>query len=186
MLRGWRDDRRRSQLDLALSVGVSTRHLSSVENGRSKPSPELVLAIAEHLDVPLRDRNTMLLAAGYAPRYQQTPLDDTAMASVRTALGDLIEAHDPYPALVVDRQWNVVMANAGAMGLVVGANDHLLEPPINVYRLTLHPGGMAPRIDNLAEWARPTTCWRRCTARSPSPARRSCAGCSASSPPTRR
>jgi transcriptional regulator with XRE-family HTH domain len=153
MLREWRDDRRRSQLDLALSVGVSTRHLSFVENGKSKPSPELVLAIAEHLDVPLRDRNTMLLAAGYAPRYQRTPLDDAAMASVRNALGELIEAHDPYPALVVDRQWNLVMANAGAMRLVTGAAEHLLEPPINVYRVTLHPDGMAPRVDNLAEWA---------------------------------
>ena len=110
MLREWREDRRRSQLDLALSVGVSTRHLSFVETGKSKPSPELVLAIAEHLDVPLRERNAMLLAAGYAPRYQHTPLDDEAMASVRDALGELIEAHDPYPALVVDRQWNLVMA----------------------------------------------------------------------------
>jgi transcriptional regulator with XRE-family HTH domain len=153
MLREWRDDRRRSQLDLALSVGVSTRHLSFVENDRSKPSPELVLALAEHLDVPLRDRNTMLLAAGYAPRYQQTPLDDVAMASVRAALGALIEAHDPYPALVVDRQWNLVMANTGAMGLAAGAADHLLGPPINAYRLTLHPDGLAPRIENLAEWA---------------------------------
>src|SRR6187551_1807370 len=153
MLRKWRDDRRRSQLDLALSVGVSTRHLSFVENGRSKPSPELVLALAEHLDAPLRDRNTMLLAAGYAPRYQQTPLDDVAMASVRAALGALIEAHDPYPALVVDRQWNLVMANTGAMGLAAGAADHLLGPPINAYRLTLHPDGLAPRIENLAEWA---------------------------------
>src|SRR5262245_12671047 len=153
MLREWRDDRHRSQLDLAVSVGVSTRHLSFVENGKSKPSPELVLAIAEHLDVPLRDRNTMLLAAGYAPRYQQRPLDDEAMASVRAALGELIDAHDPYPALVVDRQWNLVMANAGAMGLVAGTAEHLLEPPINVYRVTLHPDGMAPRIGNLAEWA---------------------------------
>jgi transcriptional regulator with XRE-family HTH domain len=153
MLREWRDDRRRSQLDLALSVGVSTRHLSFVENGKSKPSPELVLAIAEHLDVPLRERNTMLLAAGYAPRYQQTSLDDDAMASVRSALGQLIEAHDPYPALVVDRQWNLVLANAGAMGLVAGVAEHLLAPPINVYRATLHPEGMAPRVENLDEWA---------------------------------
>src|SRR5262245_22370032 len=153
MLREWRDDRHRSQLDLAVSVGVSTRHLSFVENGKSKPSPELVLAIAEHLDVPLRDRNTMLLAAGYAPRYQQRPLDDEAMASVRAALAALIDAHDPYPALVVDRQWNLVMANAGAMGLVATVAEHLLEPPVNVYRVTLHPEGMAPRVENLAEWA---------------------------------
>jgi transcriptional regulator with XRE-family HTH domain len=153
MLRDWRDDRRRSQLDLALSVGVSTRHLSFVETGRSKPSPELVLAISEHLDVPLRERNVMLLAAGYAPRYQHTPLDDEALASVRTALGELIGAHDPFPALVVDRQWNLVMANGGAMRLVQDVAEHLLTPPLNVYRVTLHPDGMAPRIDNLAEWA---------------------------------
>ena len=169
MLRDWRDDRRRSQLDLALSVGVSTRHLSFVETGKSKPSPELVLAIAEHLDVPLRERNTMLLAAGYAPRYQHTPLDDEAMASVRFALGELIEAHDPYPALVVDRQWNLVMANAGAMGLVAGVADHLLEPPINVYRVTLHPDGMAPAHRQPRRVGPPPAGDAR-TARSPSPA----------------
>jgi transcriptional regulator with XRE-family HTH domain len=153
MLREWRDDRRRSQLDLALSVGVSTRHLSFVETGKSKPSPELVLAIAEQLDVPLRDRNEMLLAAGYAPRYRQTPLDAEALASVRDALSKLIDAHDPYPALVVDQLWNVVMANRGATSLTAGVAEHLLGPPINAYRITLHPEGLAPRIDNLAEWA---------------------------------
>ena len=153
MLRDWREDRRRSQMDLALDVGVSTRHLSFVETGKSKPSPELVLALAEHLDVPLRERNTMLLAAGYAPRYQQTPLDDEAMASVRGALAELIRAHDPYPAVVVDRGWDVVMTNTGAQALLEGVAQHLLEPPLNAYRITLHPEGMAPRIDNLAEWA---------------------------------
>ena len=117
MLRDWREDRRRSQMDLALDVGVSTRHLSFVETGKSKPSPELVLALAEHLDVPLRERNTMLLAAGYAPRYPQTPLDDEAMASVRDALAGLIRAHDPYPAVVVDRGWDIVMTNTGAQAL---------------------------------------------------------------------
>jgi len=153
MLRDWRDDRRRSQMDLAIDVGVSTRHLSFVETGKSNPSPELVLAIAEHLDVPLRERNAMLLAAGYAPRYQQTPLDDEALVSVRNALSELIRAHDPYPALVVDRRWNMVMANTGAMGLVATVAAHLLEPPLNVYRATLHPDGMAPHIANLDEWA---------------------------------
>lgn len=153
MLKDWREDRRRSQLDLSLDVGVSTRHLSFVETGKSKPSPELVLAIAEHLDVPLRERNAMLLAAGYAPRYQQTPLDAEAMASVRSALDQLVQAHHPYPAVVVDRQWNMVMANEAALGLVAGVADHLVEPPVNVYRATLHPDGMAPRIENLAEWA---------------------------------
>ena len=153
MLRDWREDRRRSQMDLALDVGVSTRHLSFVETGKSRPSPELVLALAENLDVPLRERNAMLLAAGYAPEYQQTSLDADAMAGVREALNKLINAHDPYPAVVVDRGWNVVMANAGSEALLTGVAEHLLEPPINAYRITLHPEGLAPRIENLAEWA---------------------------------
>jgi transcriptional regulator with XRE-family HTH domain len=153
MLRDWREDRRRSQMDLALDVGVSTRHLSFVETGKSNPSPELVLALAENLDVPLRERNALLLAAGYAPRYRQTPLDDDAMSSVRAALRQLIEAHDPYPAVVVDRRWDVVMFNSGAQALLEGVAPHLLEPTLNSYRVTLHPDGMAPRIDNLVEWA---------------------------------
>jgi transcriptional regulator with XRE-family HTH domain len=153
MLRDWREDRRRSQLDLSIDVGVSTRHLSFVETGKSKPSPELVLALAEHLDVPLRERNSMLLAAGYAPRYPQTPLDGPAMASVRTALAGLIRAHDPYPAVVVDRGWDVVMTNTGAQGFLDGVAPHLLAGPLNSYRITLHPEGMAPRIENFAEWA---------------------------------
>ena len=154
MLRDWREDRRRSQMDLAIDVGVSTRHLSFVETGKSKPSPELVLAIAEHLDVPLRERNAMLLAAGYAPRYRHTPLDDEALASVRSALNELIRAHDPYPALVVDRHWNLVNANNGALALVANVAPHLVEPPLNVYRATLHPEGMSQFIDNLDEWSR--------------------------------
>ncbi len=153
MLRDWREDRRRSQMDLALDVGVSTRHLSFVETGKSKPSPELVLALAENLDVPLRERNALLLAAGYAPRFKQTSLDDESMASVRAALSELIRAHDPYPAIVVDRRWDIVMSNFGAQALLEGVAPHLLEPPLNAYRVTLHPDGMARRIDNLLEWA---------------------------------
>jgi transcriptional regulator with XRE-family HTH domain len=153
MLRDWREDRRRSQLDLALDVGVSTRHLSFVETGKSKPSPELVLALAENLDVPLRERNALLLAAGYAPRYQQTSLDDESMASVRVALAELIRAHEPYPAVVVDRGWDIAMSNTGAQALLEGVAPDLLEPPINSYRVTLHPEGMSSRIENLAEWA---------------------------------
>ena len=153
MLRDWREDRRRSQMNLALDVGVSTRHLSFVETGKSKPSPELVLALAENLDVPLRERNALLLAAGYAPRYQQTSLDDDTMTSVRGALSELIRAHDPYPAVVVDRRWDIVMSNTGAQALLEGVAPHLLEPPLNAYRVTLHPDGMAPRIENLDEWA---------------------------------
>ena len=153
MLREWREDRRRSQLDLSLDVGVSTRHLSYVETGKSKPSPELVLALAEHLDVPLRERNALLVAAGYAPRYRQTPLDDDAMSAVRAALEQLVQAHDPYPAVVVDRRWDVMLANTGAMTFLDGVAPHLLGPPLNVYRATLHPDGMARRIRNLTEWA---------------------------------
>lgn len=153
MLRDWRLDRRRSQMDLAIDVGVSTRHLSFVETGKSKPSPELVLALAEHLDVPLRERNSMLLAAGYAPRYSTTSLDADALASVRAALAQLIEAHDPFPAVVVDRHWNAVMVNRGAMAFTAGVAEHLLGPPLNVYRLTLHPDGMSRHIANLDEWA---------------------------------
>lgn len=152
MLREWREDRRRSQLDLSLDVGVSTRHLSYVETGKAKPSPELVLALAEHLDVPLRERNAMLLAAGYAPRYRHTPLDDAAMASVHDALAGLVQAHDPYPAVVVDRRWDVVLANSGARALLGGVAEHLLTD-LNSYRVSLHPEGLAPRIVNVAEWA---------------------------------
>ncbi|MET0145419.1 MAG: helix-turn-helix transcriptional regulator [Ilumatobacteraceae bacterium] len=153
MLRDWREDRRRSQMDLALDVGVSTRHLSFVETGKSRPSPELVLALAEHLDVPLRERNTMLLAAGYAPRYPQTPLNGEALTSVRAALAALIAAHDPYPAVVVDRGWDIVMSNTGSQAFLDGVAAHLVEPPGNVYRITLHPEGMAPWIENFADWA---------------------------------
>lgn len=153
MLRDWREDRRRSQLDLSLDVGVSTRHLSFVETGKAKPSPELVLALAEHLNVPLRERNTMLLAAGYAPRYQQTPLEDAALSTVRQALSDLIHAHDPYPAVVVDRRWDLIMSNTGAQAFLDGVAGHLIEPPANVYRITLHPDGMSKRVENLAEWS---------------------------------
>jgi len=153
MLRDWREDRRRSQLELSLDVGVSTRHLSYVETGKARPSPELVLALAEHLNVPLRERNTMLLAAGYAPRYQQTPLDDDALSTVRRALSDLIAAHDPYPAVVVDRVWDIVMSNRGAQAFLDGVAAHLVASPANVYRITLHPEGMSRRIENLPEWA---------------------------------
>src|SRR5919205_825392 len=116
LIRDWRRRRRRSQMDLALDVGVSPRHLSFVETGRSKPSPELLLGLAEVLDVPLRERNAFLLAAGYAPRYQQTSLEDPAMARVRTAVQRLLASHDPYPGVAIDRLWNVVLANAADRG----------------------------------------------------------------------
>jgi transcriptional regulator with XRE-family HTH domain len=153
LLRDWRTRRRRSQLDLALDVGVSTRHLSFVETGRSRPSPELVLAIAHHLDVPLRERNGLLLAAGYAPRFSQISLDDSAMDHVRASIQRMLDAHDPYPGAVIDRQWNVAMVNRAGMMLAEGLPAAILGPPLNVYRLCLHPDGLASRTTNFTEWA---------------------------------
>src|SRR3954469_15479248 len=152
LLRDWRRRRRMSQLDLALAAGVSARHLSFVETGRSKPSAEMVIQLAEHLDVPLRDSNTLLLAAGYAPGYAQHDLDAPEMGPVREAIDRVLRGHEPYPAVVVDRHWGLVSANRAVPLLIEGAAAHLLEPPVNVLRLSLHPEGMAPRIVNLGEW----------------------------------
>jgi transcriptional regulator with XRE-family HTH domain len=151
LLKDWRQRRRLSQLDLALDAGVSARHLSFVETGRSKPSREMVLHLAEQLDVPLRDRNHMLLAAGFAPAYEERPLDGPEMAPVREALDHVLTGHEPYPALVVDRWWNLVAANRSIALFTDGAAPHLLEPPANVLRLSLHPEGTARRVINLAE-----------------------------------
>ncbi|UDY36159.1 helix-turn-helix transcriptional regulator [Dermatobacter hominis] len=153
LLRGWRVRRRRSQLDLSHEVGVSTRHLSFVETGRSRPSPELVLAIADRLDVPLRDRNRLLLAAGYAPRYSERSLDDPAMLPVLRSVQRMLDAHDPFPGVVVDRSWDVVLTNAAASALTAGVPDHVLTPTVNVFRLCLHPDGLAGRTLNLDDWA---------------------------------
>lgn len=153
LLRDWRQRRRLSQLDLALSVGVSARHLSFVETGRSRPSADLVLALADGLDVPLRECNTLLLAAGYAPRYPSRPLDDAALDPALAAVRRLLDAHNPYPGVVVDRAWNIVMANDAASALTVGLPADVLGPPANVYRLCLHPGGLAARTLNFPEWA---------------------------------
>jgi transcriptional regulator with XRE-family HTH domain len=152
LLREWRQRRHLSQNDLALGSGLSPRHLSFVETGRSRPSPEVILHLAEHLDVPLRDRNSLLLAAGYAPRYRETPLDAPEMDTVRTTLDRLLAGHQPYPAVVVDRCWNLVAMNAAAGILTEGCAPELLAPPVNALRVCLHPGGMAPRILNLAEY----------------------------------
>lgn len=150
LLRDWRRRRRRSQLDLALEVGVSPRHLSWVETGRSRPSPELVLALAGGLDVPLRERNTLLLAAGHAPRYPVRPLDADELGPARDALRRMLDAHDPYPGVVIDRAWNIVLANAAATALTA---DLPAELRSNVFRLCLHPDGLARRTLNLTEWA---------------------------------
>jgi transcriptional regulator with XRE-family HTH domain len=152
LLRDWRQRRRRSQMDLALDAGVSARHLSFVETGRSKPSPEMVLTLAEQLEVPLRDRNHLLLAAGYAPRYGERSLDDPEMTPVRQALDLVLRGHEPYPAAVVDRWWEMVAANSGIALLTEGVAPELLAPPVNVMRVALHPDGMAPRIVNFGEW----------------------------------
>jgi transcriptional regulator with XRE-family HTH domain len=153
MLREWRQRRRLSQMDLSNEAAVSARHLSFVETGRSKPSRELVLHLAEHLEVPLRERNAMLLAAGYAPNYRQTPLDGDDMAPVRGALDKILSGHEPFPAVVVDRAWDLVSANGAAMAILTdGVAPQLLEAP-NAMRLSLHPDGLAPRIVNFEEWS---------------------------------
>src|SRR3954464_7240283 len=152
LLRDWRARRRMSQQDLALEAGVSARHLSFVETGRSKPSAEMVIQLAEHLDVPLRDRNALLLAAGYAPAYGQRDLDAPEMGPVREAIDRVLRGHEPYPAVVVDRHWGMVAGNRAVPVLTAGVAEHLLEPPVNVLRLSLHPDGLAPRIANLGEW----------------------------------
>jgi transcriptional regulator with XRE-family HTH domain len=151
-LRAWRLRRRMSQLDLASEADISTRHLSFVETGRSAPSREMVLRLAERLDVPLRERNALLVAAGYAPMYRERPLDDPALAAAREAVQLILRSHEPYPALAVDRHWHLLAHNAVVPHLLAGADASLLQPPVNVLRLSLHPRGLAPRIVNLGQW----------------------------------
>ncbi|MEU8418056.1 helix-turn-helix transcriptional regulator [Amycolatopsis japonica] len=152
LLREWRDRRRISQLDLAISADISTRHLSFVETGRSKPSREMVLRLGEHLEVPLRERNQLLLAAGYAPAYAETGLAAPELEAVRKAVRQLMAGHEPYPAAVVDRWWNLVDANASISLMTDLVSPALMTPPVNVLRVTLHPDGMAPHVLNLGEW----------------------------------
>jgi transcriptional regulator with XRE-family HTH domain len=152
LLRQWRARRRQSQLSLALDAAISARHLSFIETGRARPSREMVLRLAEQLDLPFRERNRLLLAAGYAPLYRETALDAPEMAAVRAALRQLLGGHEPYPAIVVDRNWNIIDANRSALLLTKGSAPELLAPPVNALRLSLHPRGLAPRILNLAEW----------------------------------
>jgi transcriptional regulator with XRE-family HTH domain len=152
LLREWRQRRRLSQLDLAIEANVSSRHLSFVETGRSRPTSEMILHLAEHLDVPLRDRNALLLAGGYAPAYPERGLDEPELKAVSHALGRVLASHEPYPAVVVNRWWELVDANSGIAQFTRHVSPALLEPPVNVLRLSLHPDGMAPRIINLPEW----------------------------------
>ncbi|MCX4782874.1 helix-turn-helix domain-containing protein [Streptomyces sp. NBC_01264] len=152
LLRTWRERRGLSQLELAGRADSSSRHISFVETGRSRPSEEMVLRLADHLEVPVRDRNALLVAAGYAPRYAHTPLGDPSMEVLREGLERLLTGYEPYPALVVDATYDVVAANRGILMLMEGLPEHLLAGPLNAMRLTLHPEGLAPRIRNLPEW----------------------------------
>jgi len=150
LLREWRERRRRTQLDLALDAGISARHLSFVETGRSRPGRELLLRVAEELEIPFRERNHLLLAAGHAPAFPERSLDHPDLAPVREALDLILEGHEPYPAVVVDRAYNLVAANAAAALLVEGIDPELLKPPLNALRLGMHPRGMATRVINMA------------------------------------
>jgi len=152
LLRDWRLRRRLSQLDLAGEAEVSTRHLSYLETGRAEPSREMVLRLADRLDVPLRERNRWLAAAGYAPMFAERRFDDPALAAGRAAVEMVLKAHEPWPALAVDRHWAMIAHNAVVPLLTEGCAAELLQPPVNVLRLSLHPGGLAPRIANLREW----------------------------------
>jgi len=152
LLRQWRQRRRRSQLDLALDTGISARHLSFVETGRSRPSRGLLLALAEQLDVPLRERNALMLASGYAPTYAESDLDSAETAQARDSIQRLLTGHEPYPAVLLDRWGDVVLTNRAVGPLLEGVDPDLLVPPINTYRLSLHPEGMISRIQNRAEW----------------------------------
>lgn len=151
-IKEWRKRRRLSQMDLALDAEISTRHLSFIETGRSRPSREMVLRLADQLELPLRERNALLLGAGFAPLYAERTLDDPALAAARRAIELVLKGHEPWPALAIDRHWHLVAANEAVAPLLAGCAPHLLEGPINVLRLSLHPEGLAPRILNLAEW----------------------------------
>lgn len=153
LLRTWRERRRLSQLELSSRAQVSTRHLSCVETGRAQPSPELIERLAVHLEVPLRSRDDLLLAGGYAPRHRPRGLGDAELAPVLDGLRRLLDAHQPYPALLLDGHWDVVDTNPVVDLMLAGCDPELLEPPVNVVRLSLHPKGLAPRIRNLEQWA---------------------------------
>jgi transcriptional regulator with XRE-family HTH domain len=152
LLREWRQRRRMSQLLLATEADISTRHLSFVESGRALPSREMVMHLAERLEVPLRARNTLLVAAGYAPLFRERPLTDPQLAAAREAVELVLKGHEPYPALAIDRHWTIVAANNALAPLLAGASAELLKPPVNALRLSLHPDGIAPSIVNWHAW----------------------------------
>jgi transcriptional regulator with XRE-family HTH domain len=152
LIRGWRRRRNLSQLDLALRAGVSSRHVSFIETGRSRPTSQMILRLCDHLAVPLREQNRCLLAGGYAPAHPEHGLAEPQMAQVAAAIESILSAHLPFPALVVDTGWDLVSANDAVYELLDGVAPHLLEPPVNVVRLTLDPQGLVPRIANITEW----------------------------------
>lgn len=152
IVREWRRRRNLSQLDLAHRAGVSSRHLSFVETGRSRPTPAMILRLCDQLGVPLREQNRALLAAGFAPAHPEHPLGSPPLAEVAAAIGAILDGHLPFPALVIDAAWDLVAANDAVYRLLDGLDPRLLDPPVNVVRLTLDPGGLAPRIANLPEW----------------------------------
>jgi transcriptional regulator with XRE-family HTH domain len=152
LLRQWRQRRRLSQLDLACDAGISTRHLSFLETGRAQPSRDMVLLLSEQLDVPIRERNVLLVAAGFAPVFPERALDDPALAPARAAIDLVLDRQKPYPAFALDRHWRIAASNAALPELYEDVAAELLQPPVNALRLSLHPQGLAPRIANLAEW----------------------------------
>jgi transcriptional regulator with XRE-family HTH domain len=152
LLREWRQRRRMSQLDLACEAEISSKHLSFLETGRSLPSREMLLHLAEQLDIPLRERNILLIAGGYAPVFPERSLDDPALQAARDAVDLVLAGHEPYPALAIDRHWTLIASNRAVPPLLAGVDSALLQPPVNVLRLSLHPAGLAPRIANLPAW----------------------------------
>ena len=152
LLREWRQRRRLTQLDLALEAEISARHLSFVETGRAQPSREMLLHLSEELDIPLRERNTLLVSAGFAPMFRERRLDDAALAAARQAIDVVLAAQKPFPAFALDRHWNIAASNSALQELYEGVDPELMKPPVNALRLSLHPRGVAPRIENLPEW----------------------------------
>lgn len=152
LLREWRTRRRLSQLDLACEAEISSKHVSFLETGRSLPSREMLLHLAERLEIPLRERNVLLVAAGYAPLFPERTLEDPVLEVARNAVNLVLKGHEPYPALAIDCHWTLIAANSTIPILLAGVDPVLLEPPVNVLQLSLHPAGLAPRIANLAEW----------------------------------
>lgn len=151
-IRVWRQRRRMSQLDLALEAEISTRHLSFVETGRAQPSRRMILALADRLDIPMRDRNLVLIAGGFAPQFPERDLAAPEMSGVRQVIDLVLKGHLPYPAFAVDRRWNILASNQGLPRIYEGVAEELLAPPVNGLRLSLHPRGLAPKILNLGEW----------------------------------